>query len=172
MIRKSAVLEVANGGGHESLHSESVMVPDCFFLDHKKSVDVVDSAMSEHFKPDGAGRAWFRNPETSESKIKKRTKLFSAMLATVFMQDQRWVNLVQSHYENLVDDGCDSPVVTLKMMQDYFLNIEGMRSVAFDLVRAILSLSIANSHCTDEASFQLCTPEKGRCISKAHTTRV
>ena len=138
MIRKSAVLEVANGGGHESLHSECVLVPDCFFRERKKSVDLVDSAMSEHFKPDGAGRAWFRNPETSETKIKKRTKLFSAMLATVFMQDQRWVNLVQSHYENLVEDGRDSPVVTLGMMQEYFLNIEGMRSVAFDLVLTII----------------------------------
>ena len=98
----------------------------------------MDSAMTEHFKPDSAGRAWFRNPELSESKLKKRTKPFSAMLASVFIQDQRWVTLVQSHYENLVDDGSEAPIVTQGMMRDFFLNIEGMRSIAFDLVNKII----------------------------------
>ena len=51
------------------------------------------------------------------------------------MQDQRWVDLVQSHYENLVEDGGESPVVTVGMMRDYFTNIEGMRSIAFELVK-------------------------------------
>ena len=135
MIRKSAVIDIANGGGHESLHSESIVVPESFFMDRKKSVELIDSVMSEHFKPDSADRAWFRNPDLSESKLKKRTKPFSAMLASVFIQDQRWVNLVQSHYENLVDDGSETPIVTQTLMRDYFLNIEGMRSIAFDLVR-------------------------------------
>ena len=139
MIRKSAVFDVANGGGHESLHAESIVVPESFFMDRKKCVDLMDSAMSEHFKPDSAGRAWFRNPELSESKLKKRTKPFSAMLASVFIQDQRWVTLVQSHYENLVDDGSEAPIVTQGMMRDFFLNIEGMRSIAFDLVRTNFS---------------------------------
>ena len=56
------------------------------------------------------------------------------MLASVFMKDQRWVELVQSHFENLVDDGGDAPVVTEGMMREFFLNIEGMRSIAFELV--------------------------------------
>ena len=73
MIRKSSVSEVANGGGYESLHSESLVVPDSFFMEKKKCVDLIDSAMSEHFKPDAAGRAWFRNPDLSESKLPKRT---------------------------------------------------------------------------------------------------
>jgi hypothetical protein len=131
MIRKSSVLEVANGGGHESLHSDSLVVPDSFFLEKKKCVDLIDSAMSEHFKPDAAGRAWFRNPDLSESKVPKRTKPFSALLATIFMQDQRWVHLVQ----NLIEDGGDCPVITVGMMRDYFTNIEGMRSIAFELVK-------------------------------------
>ena len=135
MIRKSSVSEVANGGGHESLHSESLVVPDSFFMEKKKCVDLIDSAMSEHFKPDAAGRASFRNPDLSESKVPKRTKPFSALLATIFMQDQRWVDLVQSHYENLVEDGGESPVVTVGMMRDYFTNIEGIRSIAFELVK-------------------------------------
>jgi len=159
MIRKSAVFDVANGGGHESLHAQSIAVPESFFMDRKKCVDLMDSAMSEHFKPDSAGRAWFRNPELSESKLKKRTKPFSAMLASVFIQDQRWVTLVQSHYANLVDDGSEAPIVTQSMMRDYFLNIEGMRSIAFDLVRKMIRI------------FQnVKTPEFScRCSQRLHT---
>ena len=134
VIRQNSKFELANGGGHESLHSESIQIPDQFFLDSKKSVDLVDNAMSKHFKPDRAGRAWFRNPDLSEARITKRTKPFAAMLASVFMKDQRWVELVQSHFENLVDDGGDAPVVTEGMMREFFLNIEGMRSIAFELV--------------------------------------
>ena len=116
------------------MHSDSIFIPDQFFIDYKKSVRLVDEAMSEHFKPDRAGRAWFRNPDLSEAKIAKRTKAFSSMLACVYIKDQRWVDLVQSHYANLIDDGGDTPVVTEGMMRDYFLNIEGMRTIAFDLV--------------------------------------
>jgi len=116
------------------LHSESIQIPDNFFIDCKKSVDLVDGTMSEHFKEDRAGRAWFRNPELSEGKITKRTKPFAAMLASIYMKDQRWVDLVQSHFQNLVDDGGDAPVVTEAMMRDFFLFIEGMRTIAFDLV--------------------------------------
>ena len=44
------------------------------------------------------------------------------------------MKLVQSHYDNLVDDGGEPPVITEGMMTDYFFNIEGMRTVAFGLV--------------------------------------
>ena len=56
------------------------------------------------------------------------------MLANVFMRNDEWVKLVQSHYDNLVDDGGEPPVITEGMMTDYFFNIEGMRTVAFGLV--------------------------------------
>ena len=57
------------------------------------------------------------------------------MLATVFMNDQRWVDLVQSHYDNLVDDGREAPVVTKATMTTYFEGLEGMRTLAFGVVR-------------------------------------
>ena len=132
-------MEARLGGGHESLHADSIAVPDTFFIDPKKAVDLIDEAMCEYFKPDRADRAWFRNPDLSEHKLTKRTKPFAAMLATIFMNDQRWIDLVQSHFDNLVDDGRESPIVTKTMMTEYFENIEGMRTVAFSLVCGPLS---------------------------------
>ena len=91
--------------------------------------------MSDQFKPDRADRAWFRNPDLSEAKLTKRTKQFSAVLATVFMNDERWVGLVKSHYDNLIDDGRESVVVTKAAMTAYFEGLEGMRTHAFSVVR-------------------------------------
>jgi len=127
-------MEHAAGGGKESLHLDSMVVPTEFFKEPKASVSLIDSAMSLHFKDDSKGRSWFRNPDTTVAKISKHPKPFSAMLASVFMNNQEWVDLVQSHYDNLVDDGGEPPVVTEGMMADYFYNIEGMRTVAFGLV--------------------------------------
>ena len=127
-------MEHAAGGGKESLHLDSMVVPTEFFMEPKASVGLITSAMSSHFKDDSKGRAWFRNPDTTVAKITKQTKPFCAMLSSVFMNSQEWVELVQSHYDNLVDDGAEPPVVTEGMMTDYFYNIEGMRTVAFGLV--------------------------------------
>ena len=134
-MRKESLLQVRLGGGHESLHDDAIAVPNTFFMDHKKCVRLIDEAMSEQFKPDRADRAWFRNPDLSEAKLTKRSKQFSAVLATVFMNDQRWVDLVQSHYDNLVDDGRQAPVVTKATMTTYFEGLEGMRTLAFGVVR-------------------------------------
>ena len=133
-IRKAGIMEHAAGGGKESLHLDSMVVPTEFFMEPKASVGLITSAMSSHFKDDSKGRAWFRNPDTTVAKITKQTKPFCAMLSSVFMNSQEWVELVQSHYDNLVDDGAEPPVVTEGMMTDYFYNIEGMRTVAFGLV--------------------------------------
>jgi len=134
-MRKQSSIEVRLGGGHESLHDDAIVIPDTFFMDHKKCVHLIDEAMSEQFKPDRADRAWYRNPDLSEPKLTKRTKQFSAVLATVFMNDQQWVELVQSHYDNLVDDGREPPVVTKALMTAYFEGLEGMRTLAFGVVR-------------------------------------
>jgi hypothetical protein len=134
-MRKHSLLEARLGGGHESLHSDSLAVPSTFFMDHKKCVTLIDEAMSDQFKPDRADRAWFRNPDLSEAKLTKRTKQFSAVLATVFMNDERWVGLVKSHYDNLIDDGRESVVVTKAAMTAYFEGLEGMRTHAFSVVR-------------------------------------
>ena len=122
---------------------DSMEVPTAFFKEPKASVTLIDSAMSHHFKDDSKGRSWFRNPDTTVAKITKHPKPFSAMLASVFMNNQEWVNLVQSHYDNLVDDDGEPPVVTEGMMADYFYNIEGMRTVAFGLVRCHVPLLIS-----------------------------
>ena len=127
-------MEHAAGGGKESLHSDSIAVPAEFFMDLKGCVRFIDSAMCLHYKEDNKGRAWFRNPDTTVTKIGRHAKPFSAMLANVFMRNDEWVKLVQSHYDNLVDDGGEPPVITEGMMTDYFFNIEGMRTVAFGLV--------------------------------------
>ena len=129
------MLQVRLGGGHESLHDDAIAVPNTFFMDHKKCVQLIDEAMSEQFKADRADRAWFRNPDLSEAKLTKRSKQFSAVLATVFINDQQWVDLVQSHYDNLVDDGREAPVVTKATMTTYFEGLEGMRTLAFGVVR-------------------------------------
>ena len=136
-MRKQSLEEVRLGGGHESLHNDAIAVPNTFFMDHKnlKCVQMIDEAMSNQFKPDRAERAWFRNPDLSEAKLTKRTKQFSTVLATVFMNDQRWVELVQSHYDNLLDDGRELPVVTKSTMTAYFEGLEGMRTLAFGVVR-------------------------------------
>jgi hypothetical protein len=133
-IRKAGKMEHAAGGGKESLHSESTTVPNSFFLEIKASVGLIDSAMCLQYKEDKKGRAWFRNPELTVAKIGRQPKPFSAMLASVFMNCEQWVNLVQSHYDNLADDDKQPPVVTEGMMADYFYNIEGMRTLAFGLV--------------------------------------
>ena len=133
-IRKAGIMEHAAGGGKESLHLDSMALPTAFFMEPKASVSLIHSAMSLHFKDDSKGRSWFRNPEITVAKISKQTKPFCAMLSSVFMNSQEWVELVQSHYDNLVDDGEEPPVVTERMMTDYFFNIEGMRTVAFGLV--------------------------------------
>ena len=127
-------MEVRLGGGHESLHDECIAIPSTFFMDHKKSVQLIDEAMSEQFKPDRADRAWFRNPDLSEPKLTKRTKQFSAVLASIFMNDQRWVDLVQSHYDNLLEDSREPLIVTKATMTAYFEGLEGMRSIAFEIV--------------------------------------
>ena len=136
-MRKAGKSEHA-AGGRESLHSDSSVVPASFFMDVKASVGIIHSAMCLHYKEDTKGRAWFRNPDLTVAKITKQPKPFSAMLASVFMNCQQWVKLVQSHYDNLADDDDEPPVVTEGMMTDYFLNIEGMRTLAFGLVDLFL----------------------------------
>ena len=137
-IRKAGKMEHAAGGGKESLHSESSIVPDSFFLDIKASVGLIHSAMCLQYKEDKKGRAWFRNPDLTVAKIGRQPKPFCAMLASVFINCEQWVNLVQSHYDNLADDDHQSPVVTEGMMADYFYDIEGMRTLAFGLVSFVL----------------------------------
>ena len=164
-IRKAGKLEHATGGGKESLHSESSVVPDSFFLDIKACVGLIHSAMCLQYKEDKKGRAWFRNPDLTVAKIGRQPKPFCAMLASVFMNSEQWVNLVQSHYDNLADDDEQPPVVTEGMMADYFYNIEGMRTLAFGLVcfvlkRFILIIAI------DGKSFQSCPHQEGRRFSE------
>ena len=149
-------MEHAAGGGKESLHSDSIAVPAEFFMDLKGCVRFIDSAMCLHYKEDNKGRAWFRNPDTTVTKITRHAKPFSAMLANVFMHNHEWVSLVQSHYDNLVDDGGEPPVITEGMMTDYFFNIEGMRTVAFGLVRPHPNCQTLN-FATDGKGFHSCS---------------
>ena len=164
-IRKAGKLEHATGGGKESLHSESSVVPDSFFLDIKACVGLIHSAMCLQYKEDKKGRAWFRNPDLTAAKIGRQPKPFCAMLASVFMNCEQWVNLVQSHYDNLADDDKQPPVVTEGMMADYFYNIEGMRTLAFGLVCFLLQLLIL-IFAIDGKGFQSCPHQEGGRFSE------
>ena len=95
--------------------------------------ETVNEAMKSLGDKTGSSKPWFSNGRTTMQKIEADVECVSHLLASIFINDERWIKLVESHNVNL--HGGEQPLMDISIMEAYFGDVAIVRSKAFGLVR-------------------------------------
>ena len=133
-LRKSRLIRLEDGDNPTSLHSPDVPIPEEMPNMSKECFDaIVNDAMTESFpNPSVESKPWFSNARTTTQKLEAEVRAVSHLLACVFINDDSWIKVVESHNEKL--HGPDQPLMDVKIMEAYFNDIPIMRRQGFELV--------------------------------------
>ena len=143
-MRKTRLIRREVGESSVSLHDDSLEV-----LSEKPTLseeffdETVNDAMKSFADKTGSSKPWFSNGRTTIQKIEADVECVSHLLASIFINDEQWIKLVESHNINLHGD--DQPLMDLKIMQAYFGDVASIRSRAFDLVRFVCLILFCNN---------------------------
>ena len=124
-----------DGETNKSLHSSDLEIPsEMPNLSEEFFQGTVNDAMAKHYPnpTSGNSKPWFSNPRTTIQKIEADVLGVSHLLASIFIHDDTWTKIVESHNEAL--HGGEQPLMDAKIMEAFFHDIPIMRSKAFELV--------------------------------------
>ena len=117
-----------------SLHSPDLSIPEEMPNMSQECFDgIVNDAMTESFPSlSSHSKPWFSNARTTSQKLEADVRAVSHLLACVFINDDTWIKVVESHNEKL--HGADQPLMDVKIMEAYFNDIPIVRAQGFELV--------------------------------------
>ena len=133
-LRKARLIRRENGESSISLHDTALEIPSQMpSLSEEFFDETVNDAMRQFLADEtGTTKPWFSNGRTTIQKIEADVQCVSHLLACIFIHDEQWMKIVESHNSNL--HGGEQPMMDVKLMEAYFGDIPSIRSKAFDLV--------------------------------------
>jgi len=149
-LRATRLITREHGESSISLHDENLEIPtELPNLSEDFFNEIVNEAMTEQFavQTGTTPKPWFSNGRTTAQKMEADAQCVSHLLARIFIHDEQWIKIVESHFFNL--HGEEQPLLDVKKMELYFGDITSVRMKAFDLVRLLRLWIILRIHASN-----------------------
>jgi hypothetical protein len=123
-----------NGESSTSLHENGLDIPSEMPSFSEEFFDETVNVAMKTFLADetGTSKPWFSNGRTTIQKLEADVRCVSHLLACIFIHDEQWIKIVESHNFHL--HGEEQPMMDVNVMEAYFGDIANIRAIAFDLV--------------------------------------